>query len=330
MLARFRGKERKIVAGVSLPVNDNFVKAVISLAQRTQMSLTFIHAIEPMTAIGPTYPGEYLSISMTKLADSQRAHEAKKQLERSLEGFREDYNFNIRVLLGHPAEAIRSESMSQTASLAVTGVKHSSKRFVPRGFSTAVDLMAQSSIPVLAIPEGGATDFTGKRLTMLIADDLSQTSADVVPTVAELAGTLKNVELVHFHSHPETRGHLQRWAEQLDEIMEANEFDYDFSMDHSSAVKEIEKRIGQKLNDRLEVPMSFLEKNDVSYQQKIVFGDVADELSAHINGINPDLLAFGRHHFVHKQPFSIGKIPFYAMLEFGKPVLLVSNVSRIS
>ncbi len=330
MFARFSGNDRKIVAGIKLPVDTSFVKSVLNLARRTEMSVSFVHVVEPMYLAGSTYPGEYVSINIAKMAEVQRIEDANIQLKKVMEEFQEDYSFETKVLVGNPSEAIRSESFAMQASLVVAGVKAVSRRFVPKGFSTAVGLMAESSIPVLTIPEGNTFAFDSSRLTLLVADDLTPTSADVVPTVAELAGTLKNSELIHFHSHPETKGRLKRWAEQISNIMAINEFEYDFSINHDSIVEDTEKQISKQLKARVEVPISYLEKNDVAYIQRITFGDVAEELSGTIKSTNPDFIAFGRHHFLHKQPFAIGKVPFYSMLEFEKPVLLVSNIARLS
>ncbi|MEZ4743845.1 MAG: universal stress protein [Bdellovibrionota bacterium] len=330
MFERFRGKERKIVAGIKFTaIVDEYIKSVISLAKRTDMSLKFTHVVEQWTSASVIYPGEYISSGIAKAAEEQRTKEATNELQKTLKPYLSKGEFETSVHVGRPGEALKSDALISRASLIVCGVKPVSYRFVPRGFSTAIELMTESSIPVLVIPEGKFYDFNGEKFTVLVCDDLSQTSADVLSTAGELSGAFRNVTLHHLHIHKESKEQLLTWANQVFEMMITRDLEYDFEIDKHSIVSNTEKAIHKKMDKRLEIPQSFLNLNNVSYTQEVRFGDVFDELTQSIKSLNPDLIVFGRHHFLHKHPVSIGKVPFYAMLNLNIPIMIVSNIGHL-
>ncbi len=332
MFQRFKGKDRKIIVALKeVEGNDDFIKSVISIASRTNMRLCFTTVIEPRNTNVAIYPGEYINASIQKLAEKKAIKDKTKQLNDQIKPYRQEFeDIEIKVLAGNAAECINAEAVSSAASLIISGVKQSSHRFIPKGFSTAISLMANSSIPVIAIPEGKFFDFNNKKVRIVVADDLSPTSSEVLPTCAELAGSFENTEIIHTHIHHETKEDLMSWADDISEMMITKGIDHSFPISRETVVLDMEEGIKQTMINRLEIPTSYLMKNEVQYNQHVSFGEVFEEMSRLVEDKKPQLIAFGKHHFLHKHPISIGRVPFHTMLSFKTPVLIASNAARLT
>lgn len=330
MFERFHGKDRTIVAGIKFtPGTKDFLSSLISLAERTDMSLKLTHVVEPWRSPGIVPPGEYVSPYIVRQAEEKRLKEAQETLEYTVKNIQGKIPLSTHVLSANAADGIRSDALTSRASLVVCSIKPMSHRFIPQGFSTALAMMAQSTIPIMVIPEEKNIRFTQDRLTILICDDLTETSAEAVTTAAEFAGSLQNCNLVHLHVHPEPTHKLVEWAVQISQMSQTKDLTYGFPIRQETIVEETEQAIRKKLTERLLVPAYLLEQSKVSYEQKTKFGSVFEEITSVVKSIKPDLIVFGRHYFVHKHPVSIGKVPFYAMLSLDTPVMVISNLARL-
>jgi hypothetical protein len=64
------------------------------------------------------------------------------------------------------------------------------------------------------------------------------------------------------------------------------------------------------------------------YETLVSFGKPAAELHRSTQLRRPQFLVFGRHHFFHRQGFSLGKIPYEAMMEEGVATLIVPDTGE--
>lgn len=330
MFERFKGRDRKIVAGLKdTGTVEAYIESVVSLAKRLDMSLKFTNVVEPRNSLPILHPGEYVRSGLSQAAEEKRISETIMRLEEVLKPFLGKWEFEKSVQFGRPAEVLKSDALSSRASLVVCGVKSTSQRLVSKGFATATELMAESSIPVLVIPEGKVYDFNKKVLNVLVCDDLTQTSAEALPVAAELSGSLRNTKLHHLHIHGESKQQLVDWARQISDMMMTRDLDYRFVVNKDTIVAETEKAVYERMAKRLDISPSFLKMNSVAIEQEVRFGDVFDELTKSIESLSPDLIVFGRHQFLHKYPVSIGKVPFYTMLNLDLPIMVVSNIGQL-
>ncbi|MEZ4743788.1 MAG: universal stress protein [Bdellovibrionota bacterium] len=337
MFDRFSGKNRHIVAGIKFtPTTTDYIKSTISLARRSNMSLKFTHIVEPWNQGPMVYSNTSPTQRLSTLNEESRLKSAKKRLDEAIKPFLKEYDIETSVHIGQVAETLKSEALTSRASLLVCGIKPIAHKFVPKGFTTALELITSSSIPVLALPEEKIYDFAGdkkqeKKLTILVCDDLSPSSHDALPTAAELAGALKKSELLHLHIHKESKENLIKWAEQVASYTPTlRDLQFDFPIKKETIVANTEKAITDSMSKRLEVSQAILEMQKVDYNRKIAFGDIYEKLQEVIKETNPDLVVFGQHHLIHKRPFSIGRIPFYSMLNLELPILVVSTLGHLT
>ena len=332
MFERFSGKERSIVSGVKLSsLNPLYVDNCMEFAHRSNMSLKFTHIVKPWLTHKRIYPLENLSPRLVKHAEQKSLEEAKEKMRRVfLELPCNKESFDTEILLGRTGEKLRQSALSSRSSMILCGVQSPPHRLLPKGFSTSVNLMSESSLPVLVIPENKGQCFKKKKLKLLVCDDLTETSSDVLPVSQEIAGGLKNTDIVHLHIHQETKNKLKSWANQVSAMSITQDLEFSFPINEQTIASDIENAIKSKLKDRSKIPLACLKGSYVSYNQLVGFGDVLTELGKTIESEKPDMIAFGRHHFFHKSPVGIGKVPFYAILNFGVPVLVISNIDQVA
>ena len=330
MFERFRGKERTTVVGLKLDANcQHLIDSSLSLAARTGMALKFTHGVLPWSSAPPIYAGEQTSQSIAMVAEQARHRDATQKMAELLKPHLAQQELSSSVLVGRPAETVTSEALASQSSLIVCGVKPVSHRFVPQGWSTALELMAEASLPVLVIPDHKAYDLAKDRLTVVAWDDLTEAAAEALPTAAELAGAMKNVDLRHVHVHKETKEELEAFADTMASLMASHRLDLEYRLNKETIAAETEQAILKQMQRRREVPDSFLKVNQVSFTQKVVFGDVLEQMSQLVKEHKPDLVVFGRHHFFHRHPFSFGKVPFHTMLNLEVPVLVAPHLAHL-
>ena len=75
------------------------------------------------------------------------------------------------------------------------------------GFSTAVSLISESTVPVMVVNEGAELHPPGEGFRILVADDFSDTGADALAMGFTIARAVRGSTLIH--THVETYADLQ-------------------------------------------------------------------------------------------------------------------------
>lgn len=315
MSKHFMGPEHKIIVAAKFDeAFANLKKDAEAVAGRTGMSLKFVHSIESATGNTP-------SRVLANIANIQNifdAIEESRQLkaEQRLKNLLGSDDAGMSVLSGEAVSAIIAEAVVSKASLIMAAANSDTYKFVPKGFSTALRLMAYSDVPVLVSPKSGAYNLKKDRIKMLIADDLSDECQDVVISAFDLARALGRTDILHLHTGTLAEDQLKDWIDDLS----SETRDMRNGSDISIAIR---KNQESALTSRAPERLPLLEARNCSYRSEVVSGDPVDQIALAAEKFEADIVVFGRHKTIHKKTFSIGKVPFYAMLQQNRMVMIV-------
>lgn len=329
MFDRFSGAQRNMVAGIALMDSDfNFVSSLNALAVRTGMSVHLVHVIEPWTAeySNAFFPGEYTSSRVAEFAETKRIERAESKLKELATAFSPDVKCTFSVEVGSIVNALTQEANRQRASLITCSLIQGEPKFLPRVFSTPLNLMAEANVPVLIIPNETSLDFSDRHLRLLVCDNLEEASRSAIGTALELSLALKETDLIHLHVYPKPANDLKKWANDVLALMTEHRLPVNPGFSPEQVIENTEKEVKTKLALRLGFEKDLLEtQGNGNYRQLVCFGEVDAEIHAVVKNESPDIVVFGRHHLIHKKPFAIGKVPFSAMLTVEKPILMVPS-----
>ncbi len=252
-------------------------------------------------------------------AEEESISNAKKELEKIAASIPKTISVKMDVTVGFPNESIRAYSLANDIDLILVGGSTAEYRFIPKGMSTALSLLSESSCPVMLIPKSWNNAWNNPSLKIQLADDLSANSEAAVHSTVALATLLKGASINHCHVNPLSKeilgnamsgafaaSHTPKGAIKADEI-------WDLAM----------SKLMKKLVARTSEFKERMEQHNTSIRHTILQGEPLGSLLDLAHKENPDLLAFGRHRAWHKDSMSLGNIPFHSMLKSGKPVIVV-------
>lgn len=290
----------------------------VALAQRTGMALELMHVTEH-------HPGYFAPYSIGALEDFVVAFEgeilrsAQSKLRDLAEKHAGKLKPKVHVISDYAPQAIMEQGIRSNAGVILVGAATGSHRFVPKGFSTALTLLSESSVPVLVIPFGTKTTLTNERNNIIFADDLSSRTEPVVSTGIAFASALGAADFYHVHVNPLTSdvleasiasasasGHIQQAGLSIKELQ-----------------TQIAKVLEQKLNARAIRAQALLEASNGKYIPILKDGEAQSELDDLVGKLHPAIIIFGRHKTFHHRPFMIGHVPFHAMMEFNVPMMVI-------
>ncbi|NRA65385.1 MAG: universal stress protein [Pseudobacteriovorax sp.] len=316
----------KVIVGIPQRPTAPFVESALTLAEKLKKQISFVHAIEPWQSTFTVYPGEPYAINVFELQERERIDSVRKDLLEQLEPYQKKVNFDVQVRLGRPADVLIGEATSQGASYIISAVNELSHKFVPTGFSTALSLLADTPIPTIILPKSFEFKGDKEHVNILVNDDLASNHHSLLASCIDLSKHYKSSEIVHYHCFPRTKEQLESWAKDHEQVVLANDLERHDALDPSGIISETEVQVKEALNARISnISSKVFERYRISYDLRVDFGDYR-ELLAQVNEmVDPDFLVFGRHHFIKTKPFAIGKMPFYAMLNFGRPILMIPS-----
>jgi len=331
MFDRFKGKDRRLVVGLEFNESSAALLAnAASLAERTGMGLHLVHAVEFSHLVySSAYPAGYAAAKLA-LMNEEHLHEvAKEKLAEYVSSLGRDLPVAVSVLSGNAAEVLQAQASAHGASAIVCGFTGTPRKYRPLGLSTVLSLMGHSRVPVLVLPTNNPLpDFARDReLTITVADDLREASAEALTTACELAANLGHSRLVHLHVHGQTPREIEEWAGRIVESLIIHELEPEATMGKRDPVAETTQNIESQLIHRLGFMKNLLEAEPgCRYRTDIRYGVVTEQLHHAVEEQHTDILVFGKHRLLHKRPFTIGRVPFYAMLNMNRPVMVASTL----
>lgn len=324
MSKHFMGSGNKIIVAANFDnAFERLTKNALEVAGRTGMSLRFVHVVDPVSGQAPRSVLRKISDldSIFDAVDESRQMKAEQRLTAAL-GARVNAD-SAAVLCGDPVKAVLADATCAQASMIMVAATGSSYRFVPKGFSTALRLMTESDIPVLVAPLGGrdqqhdpAYSLSKKRLRMLIADDLSDAGQDVVFSALDVARALGDTDVLHIHACSLSDEQIRSWIDGLSPAAREQRDAAEISL-------AIRRSQDEALKLRAPERIPLLEARGGSYKHEVVSGEPDEEIMKAADAFEADIVVFGRHRMLRGKSFGIGKVPFHAMLEQKRLVMIV-------
>lgn len=316
-----------ILVGVKLgQLHENMMAFCIELAQRTKANLKLVHFCEPWNSSSwiAAYPEDTNMLELTRFAELKHLEFNQGQMNALVESLPKDLSIQSRVIFGSPIEGLHQEAKQSHASLMVCGSSEQDSNFLLSGFSTAIGLMASSSIPVLVVPEQTERPIMSPEPVILICDDMSEQMDRLIPEAVNLARMLsKRAKIVHLNVCSISDKEIENLQEYVAEAMSAGIVKHDPNYSARSALKQTTAIIEKRLRERF---FHFAPQGAIPeerYQSLCVTGGVVPAILRIASEVGAEFIVLGKHEFLHQKPFKLGKVPFRSMLGLKQPILLV-------
>lgn len=311
MLARFPSSKAKIGVAVSF---DERLEQVLSVAQNlarmTGCGLRLIHICDPWTK---SYLATAVEAGPPDLVNALKEESARiagrriSALARTL-----GEHCEVEVASGDVVKCLAEDADGHGVGLLVVGASRGGIASTSMGFSTAVSLIAESTVPVMVVNEDACLEPARAGLNIVVADDFSEVALEGLALGFALAQTVRGSTLVH--AHVETYSDLQLFRKSKTQTkVSPNQI--------SGMLQTAEAKLLERCGDRA----GRLEADGGHYQMEVVAGAVPDELERTAVASRADLTIFGQHRVFHRQGMHVGQVPFKAMLSQRRPVIVVPH-----
>lgn len=332
MFESFKKGHLKFLVGVCFDNrNENLLSYAIRMAEKTGAKLRLTHVVGPgaeFSWVSSVYGGSVYQ-PLAKEIQEQRFKESYEQLMDLAGKVKGLGSVETNIAMGTPPEVLDADAVASGASLILVGTRINRAKFLPKGFSTSLSLMTHASRPVMTVPDDVRPVRGAGNLRILYADDLTDHSRDALTVGFEMAYGLENTDFYHLHVCEVEEEDLRETQEKMSEMMVMERIPYDENISKSDPIGKARSKIKEKMDQRLGGVKFLLQAAGCNYFQKVHFGDVQEQLHKAVEEIDPDLLVFGKHSFLHRKPFGIGKLPFAAMLSQNRPIVIAPGKKAI-
>lgn len=301
------------------------VAAGAAIAARTGKPLHVVHVVEPWhtrLAGRPLEPASPLW-SAARAVEHNATAIASERLSQMAARHATELKVRTHVVVGKPATEIARMALDLNAALLVVGARLGDTAPRIAGLSTALTLMETSPVPVLVADARHAPVFPEHPLKILVADDLADDTEDAIAFAAAFAAAWRGAWVHHVHVNPLDRETLTDALQTATAAARTNA---------GSTVADVYDAYletqGRCLLARADDQRPYVEAAGGTYTTELATGSVRPQISEVFAVMHPDILVFGRHRAVHREPFFFGRMPVRAMLAHGKPVLVVPERGR--
>lgn len=323
MFDRFSGGAKTITVGLALDAEaDRCTLAIAkSFQDITGCSVRLTHAIEPWEgrAVISLYPGQFLPGGVIEQVEHNLREQAEEKLAKIAATFGDVAE--TKVLVGRPAEAIASDAVAASSAAVFCGAEGTSHRLVPSGFSTALSLMANCTVPLMVVPENTQIQFAKHQLRVLLADDLRDAGMNALELACDLGLEVPATDLFHLHICQHTEEELIDFGRDVLAALERKELPGPTTLGEETFLSQAREAIELELNRRMGFIKSLLKSGTGSYKQIVRFGPVLEQLRAACEDVAPDIIVFGRHELLHRN-WSWGRMSYASMLELNRPLMI--------
>lgn len=307
---------------------DAATEALVDLAQRladtSGQRLRLVHVLsrELPLHMPDREEGAGLELASEALLDvnenlTGRLESAHRRLadlaSRKLKGL---VRFGTEVLIGEFPDALTEYSTARSATLVITGATRSQPGLLKSRLRRTCRLMAKTDVPVLVVPEARKAAHPPDGMTrFLIADDLSPSAIPAIKVVADMVHLGVRGDVLHLHVTPTPAAGQAGDPDRSWEIWPGISVEERLYNDHH-------EHLLDRLHARADDLRRKLSVRRGRYAAELWQGNVREEISRATAIHQPDLTVFGRHHFLKRQPFSLGQMPFQSMLGLDSAVLV--------
>jgi len=323
MSKSFKGSDFLVLAAVKLTdAKHHALGPAAALCRRTGMRLRLISAVE-VDQFSSLQESPYDMFDFTvigrSLGECLRA-QAEDELKALAAKLDVGTPVTTSVVVSKPAQAILSEATVSGAHFIITGAAKGSHQFVPKGMSTALSLMMDSTLPVMVVSNACNLDLTLDRHKILVADDLSQSSERAVLAAFDLAAALGHTDVHHVHVNALN---IETFATGAQELIREHGSGLYKDLGPTEMWDEVQRHLNERMRRRVPNRIQSLDLTEGQYYSEVRNGAVESELERAIEEAGADILVFGRHHAIHRRPFAIGRVPFHFMLSQDRALIVI-------
>jgi nucleotide-binding universal stress UspA family protein len=324
MSKRFMNPKGKILVPVNLDDGSaGLLKAAAQISKRTGLGVEVIHVSEYW--VGRTWPTEMMlggpMGGLVAAVEDETVGVALERLRELVKANLPGVDAHCEVLLGYPAESVRAHAVTIGAELLILGGAAEEYKFVPRGLSTVLSLMADAPCPVLVLPRGQMGQWDKNPLSAILADDLQPESDNGILIAYELVAALGNTNLTHLHVNQLSKEDLKEALTTAAAAAHTPEGAMDVDTVWAAAMKSIETKLASRAPGRKHL----IEARGGTVKTALIQGDPTEAVMTLAAETKADLLIFGRHRTWRRKPFAVGQMPFHSMLKAHRPVLIAEH-----
>lgn len=246
---------------------------------------------------------------LAKASKAEAVASARARLDELVGLVRAEVQASAEMRPGTRTEDVLSSiAREQNACLIVTSTSRESYKFTPKGFSTALGLMAKSPLPVIVVPrDAELAPEESRGLRLVVADSLEDESKSAVAFALEVARAWRDSVVRHVYVRPASLGAL-----------------FDVATNQANAAwASAAQKLRVELENRSAEWLAGLIGSGGRYQPEVLAGSATDELGDVASRMAADLVVFGRHKPITFTPFRIGRMPFHAMLSYKGAIAVV-------
>ena len=319
---------RPIVVGLLLQGDEEaFLKSCSTLAERLEAPLELVHVLE-MPQTGWAAPDFIVNpfFGYERALNEMDETLARQKLEAIAQRLSTRHPVRVHVLRDCPSAALCTIATELRAGLIVCGIKAPVSEGMFRGMSTAFALASHADTAVLILPRQTFFDFSSPH-RLLIADNLEIEGRFALENALRLAEDLASPAIYHVHIHKRGRQEIAGMLTHVVDEMKRSQLVGPPQLNPELYIELLSQRIRDDLIYRFHNSEG-AQRLGAVYEPRVAFGDAADELRVLIEQTHAGLLVFGRHHLIHRRGFSIGKMPYAAMIKQNVATFIVPDGER--
>jgi nucleotide-binding universal stress UspA family protein len=284
------------------------VSAAETLSLRTGAPVKFLHVCEPpVIALGGVTARDE-SHDLMRAIQEERRQVATRRLQTLVSTLRRGLTLEFESVIGEVIPTLVKACEDEEVGLVIVGAA----RKDPAGFSTAVNLLTETSCPVLVMNEAARLSGHEHGLRVLLADDLSDASMSAVDFALGLALYLPGCQLMHLHVQSATEVEmLKKTHPSVGSLLTVDQW----TASRRDAESMLIKRAGEAAHR--------LETSGGRYQAEVTAGHVFEEIQRSALAMRADLVICGEHHVFHWPTMQAGQVPYRQMLAGPRPVIVV-------
>jgi nucleotide-binding universal stress UspA family protein len=306
--------DKKILVATSFDEHlESLLLSAENLAVLTGASIRLIHVCDPWAK---SFLAAVADVGATELVDALKQESmriASRRLDSIRSSFPKELKVDTHVVAGDTANLIASEATDHGCGLILVGASKGGIAGTIQGFSSAISLVMESSVPVMVVNKEAMFFPHKKGATFLACDDFTDVSGVALEAGFSLAAGIKGSTLVHLHV--ESYGDLPSHAKLKDTKTNGS-----ISPEH---LKLINRQVEEKMLQRAGDWPAKLESKWARYQMEVVSGSVPDEIDRSAIAHRADVVIFGQHKVFHRKSMHVGNVPYKVMLGQSRPVIVV-------
>ncbi|MFW7379801.1 MAG: universal stress protein [Oligoflexus sp.] len=323
---RFFANGESIVVPVQVDqANDSIIPWAVAMAKLLDKKIRLIHVVQPWVQIPSSlnYGEGTVLVSLKDAIQSSIRDQAEQDLQGLCRRFPGDVEVGYKIREGHIVDCIVAEAIEDHTSFILMSLgPPRNHRVWLEGLSTPFSVMALAPVPVMVVPPHAVEPDLNANLKILLADDLRPHTEAALKESFDLLTLLNKAELHYVHVCDLDEGQI-RFALERGERRFLEKISPHLCVD--DILQDTCRRLEDKMTRRLEQNVVHHGLAKMKCLQKVLVGDIAQQLKNYIRHESPDILVFGRHHALHQRPFSLGRLPYRMMLEHNRPIFVIPN-----